>query len=389
VLADLHVHYPMRVVNDLTPDTAMEQIQSVRPRPRLRDKFRAIVVRILARFLSDRTPWSGYRVTADGLRAGNVGLALSVLYRPFEEMDLSKSYGSPPESGYFGELLGDLEAVDAEVAGRDGADIRLVRDRAQLDAAVDAGATAVVHCVEGGFHLGEDEGEIADNVAELARRGVGYVTLAHLFYRGVATNAPALPFLPDSLYRRVFPQPKGEGLTDRGVAAVRAMVHNRVLVDLAHMDEDAFTETIRLLDDELDPQCEVPIINSHAGYRFGGQKYMLSEAQVLEVKRRNGVIGLILAQHQLCDGIRERTATFDESFDVICRHLDRIREITGSHRHVALGSDFDGFIKPTMGGLESAASLQQLESKLGERYGADAEMITSGNALRVLRKVWA
>jgi hypothetical protein len=28
MLADVHVHYPMRVVNDLTPETAVEQIRN-------------------------------------------------------------------------------------------------------------------------------------------------------------------------------------------------------------------------------------------------------------------------------------------------------------------------------------------------------------------------
>ncbi len=390
MLADVHAHYPMRVVNDLTPETAADQMGRVRGRPRLRDKVRAIIVRVLGRFISDRTPWSGYRITVEKLESGNVGLVFSALYRPFEEMDLMKPYGSAPESGYFPALVSDLEAVEAEVDAQDDAVIRVVHDRAELDAAVDAGAIALVHAVEGGFHLGDTEAEIAANVADLAERGVAYVTLAHLFYRRVATNAPALPFLPDPLYHRVFPQPKGEGLTERGIAAVEAMVEHRILIDLSHMDEDAFTETIALLDDELDPQAQVPIISSHAGYRFGKQHYMLSEAQVGEVARRDGVVGLILAQHQLCDGITKRTKTFEESFGVICRHVDRIREITGSHRHVALGTDFDGFIKPTMGGLEDAASLAQLETRLGELYGADdAAALCSGNALRVLRKVWS
>ena len=58
-------------------------------------------------------------------------------------------------------------------------------------------------------------------VERLADSGVAYVTLAHLFWRQVATNAPAIPFLPDWLYRRVFPQPD-RGLTELGTAAVRA-----------------------------------------------------------------------------------------------------------------------------------------------------------------------
>ena len=99
------------------------------------------------------------------------------------------------------------------------------------------------------------------------------------------------------------------------------------------------------------------------------------------------MIGLILAQHQLNDGVRKReTKTFEESFEVIARHVDRLREITGSHEHVAIGSDFDGFIKPTMGGLERSSDLARLPAALTARYGAaDAERMLSGNVLRVLR----
>jgi microsomal dipeptidase-like Zn-dependent dipeptidase len=242
--------------------------------------------------------------------------------------------------------------------------------------------------VEGGFHLGDDEDEIAENVRTLAGRGVAYLTLAHLFFRQVATNAPALPFLADRLYGIVFPQPRGEGLTGRGVAAIRAMVEHGVIVDISHMTPAAVDETFRLLD-ELDPDRTVPVISSHAGYRVGGQTYMHDEAQVRQIKARDGVIGLIMAQHQLNDGIRKRhTETLDESMAVIQRHIDEIARVTGDHRHVAIGTDFDGFIKPTMGGLESMGDLGALDEKLKEKYGADADLIASENALRVLRKVW-
>ena len=107
----------------------------------------------------------------------------------------------------------------------------------------------------------------------------------------------------------MFPQPEGDGLTDRGVAALRAMVRNRVLLDISHMRGDALQETFKLLDEELDPDCRVPLLATHVGYRFGKQEYMLDEATILQIKRRDGVIGLILAQHQLNDGLRDKTKT--------------------------------------------------------------------------------
>jgi membrane dipeptidase len=390
VLADLHAHYPMHVLGDVTPDTALERMRKVRGRPGLGNKARALVLWAASTLASNRDLFSGPRISVRGMRDGGVGLAMSVLYGAFEEMDLGKPYAAPPDPVYFDRLKEDLQRVEDEVGGHDPALIRLVRDRAELERCLEDRATALVHCVEGGFHLGNGEAEIEANVAELARRGVAYVTVAHLFFRQVATNTPALPFLKDPVYNRVFPQPDGEGLTERGVALIRAMVRHRVLIDVSHMREDAIAETFRLLDDELDPECAVPVISTHAGYRFGKQRYMHDDKTVLQIKRRDGVIGLIMAQHQLNDGLRRRrTKDFEASFEVIRAHIDKIAELTGSHRHVALGTDFDGFIKPTMGGLESMADARRLEGALRQEYrDADAELIASGNALRVLRQTW-
>ena len=386
MLADLHAHYPMRVVVDLSPEAAEQQMRRVRGRPRFRDKLRAAVLKLASTFFSHRHPWAGYRVTVERLRQGDVGLAMSVLYGPFEEMDLSRPYMSPPESHYFGRIKHDLGLIEEEVATHDRAVIRVVHDRTELDRCLADGATALVHCVEGGFHLGDGPEEIERNVAELASSGVAYVTVAHLFFRQIATNAPALPFLKDSLYRRLFPQPAGEGLTERGIAAVRAMVRHRVMVDISHMRTDAIEETFRLLD-ALDPARDMPVIATHAGYRFGKQEYMLDEPAVRQIARRDGVIGLIMAEHQLNDG--KRTGSFEESVRVIRRHIDKIAEITGSHRHVALGTDFDGFIKPTLAGLQHAGDLKLLRDELRNHYAHDdVDLIGSGNAVRVLRQVW-
>jgi microsomal dipeptidase-like Zn-dependent dipeptidase len=388
MIADLHAHYPMHIVAQDDPRGTIDRMRTARGRPRIRDKLRALLLALLSRLINNRTWWSGFRVTAPLIRQGSARVVLSVLYRPFEEMDLSKDYAAPPASGYFDALLKDIERVEEDIARRDPAEIRLVHDRAELDQCIADGATAMVHCVEGGFHLGDKDHEIARNVRTLADKGVAYLTLAHLFFRQVATNAPALPFLPDWLYNVVFPQRRSEGLTTRGKAAVRAMVEHGVIVDISHMAPAAVEDTFRLLD-EIDPGRSVPVISSHAGYRFGRQEYMHDEGQIRQIQQRDGVIGLIMAHHQLNDGIRRKnTTTLDETMEVVERHIARIAEITGGHRHVAIGTDFDGFIKPTVGGLQSMADLTSLEDRLKANYGADAALIASENVLRVLQKVW-
>lgn len=389
MIADLHAHYPMRVINDMDPETAARLMK--KPGPSLRDRVQALVLKVANR-LDNYPTWDGtYRVTPEALRAGDVRLAMSVQYRAFDEMDLDTHYAAPPEPGYFPGLIADIEAVEREVATQDHSQLRLVHNRAELDAAIADGATALVHVVEGGYQLGNTDAEIEANCAELARRGIGYVTVAHLFYRQVATNANAVPFIPDPLYNLFFPQRGKDRLTPRGEAVVRGLVDNRILIDLSHMDPPGIHETFALLD-EIDPHSEVPVISTHAGYRFGKQQYMCDEEILLQIQRRGGVVGLIMAQYQLNDGIRKKgdyTETLDESLEVICRHIDKIAEVTGGYEVVALGTDFDGFIKPTMGGLETMADLKLLEQALRKRYGdEDAERMMWQNALGVLEKLW-
>ena len=392
MIADLHVHFPMHVMMDeAPPESALDHMMRMKGRP-FPDKLRALVLRIASRFLSDRDLWSGQRVSVPFMRAGGVGVGLSALYSPFDEMDGNWPDG-PPKPAYFGELLRQLDRVEEEIEKRwPASEVTVVKTADELSAALENDAIALVHCVEGGFHLGGGEKEIEDNTAELVRRGVAYVTVAHLFYREFAANAPAIPFLaflPDSLYDRLLGQPSGEGLTARGRHAIEALHSNKILIDVSHMRADVLKEALDLLD-ELDPGGTTPVIASHAGYRFGKESYMLDKPTIERIARRDGVIGLILAQHQLNDGLRkEETTTLAESMEVLRCHIDKIREITGSHRHVALGTDLDGFIKPTIGGIETAADLADLDKALHDDYGKDAELITSGNTIRVLNALWS
>ena len=181
------------------------------------------------------------------------------------------------------------------------------------------------------------------------------------------------------------------GLTELGEAAVCAMYEHRVLVDVSHMRADALRDSFSLLDrlvdvSSADPK-DFPVIASHAGYRFGQQSYMLDPATIRQIARRDGVVGLILARHQLQDGRANGEGI--HTVETIRAHVDKIREVTGSNDHVGIGSDLDGFIKPTMSGVESAEDLAKLEHALRIDYPVDADAILSGNALRVVTRVLA
>jgi microsomal dipeptidase-like Zn-dependent dipeptidase len=73
----------------------------------------------------------------------------------------------------------------------------------------------------------------------------------------------------------------------------------------------------------------------------------------------------------------------------ILAHIDRIRGVTRSDDHVAIGSDLDGYIKPALPGLEHMGRMKALQDALVEHYGpARAEKYCSTNVLDLLRRYW-
>lgn len=391
MIADLHTHYVVHL-EDRKPFHLGELLRSSRERRRLGLHVRAALMRMASRFANYRTFFSGPRVRVDYMCAGGVGVVLSALYSFFDEFDVGD--GPTPEVGYLLSVEHSLALVEDDVGPRE--DAVVASSPAELEEALADQKLALVHCVEGGFHLGPTPDDVRTAVDRLADLGVAYITLAHLIYREVATNASALPFMTDTQYERWFPQPPETGLAELGIAAVEKMIERGVLIDLSHMSERALGDTFDLLDD-LDPERDVPVLATHAGYRFGGRlEYMLSDEALGRIGERDGVVGLILAQHQMkdvsCTTSRVPAVTkrrrFERSFDILCCHIDHICEATGSHRHVGIGSDFDGFIKPTLPGIEDMRDMAWLEAALKARYGEHAQGICSGNALRPLTTYW-
>ena len=395
MIVDLHAHYPMHVLGRKRL-SVWRLLVSHRDRLRWRDRVRAALVAFASRFGNYRSFSSGPRVRMAYMQEGGVGVALSVLYSFFDEVNVLD--GSHPQPGYVESIEGQLTTVEEHLAETHPDDAAAVTEPAQLRPTIAAGKVAIVHCVEGGFHLGDTPAAVDAAVTRLAARGVAYVTLAHLIYREVATDAPALPFFSDKQYRRWLPQP-ASGLTDLGVAAVTAMVRERVLIDVSHMSELSLGDTFDLLD-EIDPERRVPVLATHAGFRFGEQEYMLGRETIERIAERDGVVGLIFARHQIEDRKKSDKPPrhlplvtpkrrLAASAATLCEHIDQIHEIVGSHRHTGIGSDLDGFIKPTLPGLEDMRDMRGLERALVARYGAgDAESICSANALRLLGGYW-
>jgi membrane dipeptidase len=378
----MHGHFPMHLLED------DQQRTHERLTAWLRHRLQDLVVNVISHFANYQGPGDTPSVTESLMREGNVGVTLSVLYQPFDEMDLTQDYSAPPRQSYFADIVNQHQTVEDYVTAHS-RDLVIAHSASELETHLSNAAEIpiLVHAIEGGFHVGDEPDEVQGNVAKLAELGVAYITVAHLFFRQVATNAPALPFLPDRLYNLVFHQGRSEGLTALGRELVHAMVDEGILVDVTHMRAQSIRDVFALLD-ARDPENEIPVIATHMAYRFGGLEYSFDDDTVTRVAARGGLLGLILCTHYITSGL-DVPETFEGSVEALCRHIDKIHELTGSYDHIAIGSDLDGYIKPALTGLEHDGRMADLQQALRARYGDDvAEQISSGNALRVLRGQW-
>ena len=379
MIADLHCHFPMHLAKSQeehphnVAESWWEDIEG---------DLAAGAFDLLAKFVNHKDFGSGWRVSLDGLEKGGAGVVCSVLYWPFCEFELGPE-GAPPDPAAFGLLMAQLDDVEAKLAEEDDDDTRHVIVTTESD--LDDPRMRFVHCIEGGFHLGPDPGAVDAQIRELAERGVFYITLAHLFYRGVAADAPAIPLLSDDEYNWIFDQPD-DGLPELGRAAIAAMCEHKVVVDLSHMRRDVVKQALAELD-ALDGARAIPVIASHVGAASAGppdHAYNLMPETMRSIQERDGVIGIIGAQHLL-----GKTKRPDDSRAILRRHMDAVHDALGTHAHTALGTDLDGFIKPTLSGIERAEDFAVLEGWIRELYPDDAEAILHGNAERVLRKTFA
>jgi len=167
--------------------------------------------------------------------------------------------------------------------------------------------TAGMLGIEGAHCLYDD----LNNLKEFYDAGVRYIGLTHFFDNAWAGSAHGIN--------------KG-GLTDKGKALVKQMDSLHMLIDLAH----ASTKTI----DDIFAVTQRPVLISHTGVKgVCDNNRNLSDAHLLEIGKRNGLVGIGLWETAVCGTDAAATA----------KSIRYVADKIGVDK-VALGSDFDGAI---------------------------------------------
>lgn len=172
------------------------------------------------------------------------------------------------------------------------------------------------------------------------------------------------------------------GLTKLGRELLEVMASFRAVLDVSHMAEQAFFESL----DAYDGQ----IIASHSNpRRFRDSDRHLSDLMIRRLVERDGVIGVVPYNAFMWQPEQRPARKADAPLSRVAELIDHICQIAGSARHVGIGTDFDGGFgaEDTPDGLDTVADLLSLAPLLAARgYSeTDVEAILSGNFLGVLR----
>lgn len=173
-------------------------------------------------------------------------------------------------------------------------------------------------------------------------------------------------------------------LTDLGRELLETMAGYRMVLDLSHMAPQACYEALERYDG--------PLFASHSNplkFRQDREDRNLSDDMIARIAARDGVIGITPYNLFLVNGWMPGDGKHASTIDTVVEAMDYVCQVTGSARHVGIGSDMDGGYgaESVAVGLDTIADLWEMRAALGRRGYAPADIsaILSGNFLRILR----
>ena len=213
------------------------------------------------------------------------------------------------------------------------------------------------------FYAFEGAGPLADDPEALqlwAKRGLRIVGLVHTYANALASSSGD-------------PEAKPFGLTEKGIAFVRRAFALGLILDVSHASDRAVANILALAN-----EAHGVVVATHSNARaLADHPRNLSDDQLRAIAATGGVIGVNFHGPFLARGRRARLR------DVV-RQIQHLRDVAGID-HVAIGSDFEGDIRPPEE-LRDASHFPELAAAL-LRAGLDAaevRKIFAENALRVL-----
>lgn len=214
--------------------------------------------------------------------------------------------------------LKELKAFQERVVGKGAPDVVQARTADEARRIFKSGKIAVMLSMEGAAPLAGD----IENLQPYVDAGLRILSLtwndSEVFADGPDAGVEA---------------PRG-GLTDEGRQLLAEMEKHRIIADLSHAHWETFWDVVTTI--------HGPVMASHSNARAVRDHVRnLDDEQLVAIAEKGGVVGLCYHTTFLVDKGRAGLEDF-------LKHLNHVRWIAGD-RVAALGSDFDGGIKPLTG----------------------------------------
>jgi len=278
------------------------------------------------------------------LEGGYTSAILGIHYYPWESKRAWKEVRK--QLSYMEKVVAEDERV---LLARNASDILRAKENGQL---------AFMAGLEGAHLLNGD----LERLDEAVERGCIYLTLAHF-----SRNAAAVPGMGRG-------SGSTDGLSEFGRKLVRRMNDLKIIVDVAHVNPagvlDACSET------------SAPVIASHTCcISMHENTRGMTDEGIRAVAETGGVIGVIFSPGFL-------KGKFDVSLDAVVEQTMYIADMVGPE-HLAVGSDFDGWIPSIPNDIRDCRDMPLLTQKLLAAGMSKDEVsgVLGRNLLRVIETI--
>ena len=365
---------------------------------------------------------SGMHVDLPGMEQGGVQIIFSYHYVPEAGLGLlpkshrvfdllsrlglniiNKFEQNVPGNGCTQQALLSMELLNHQIKRAETTfNVTIPHNLQEFESALTTGKKIIIHCLEGGHHLGKDlpdEAGYTDNLQKLRDAGLCILTIAHFFKNGLCDSGGGIPPKEAGLigYSRQFVDPPG--LTNAGRSVVQWCQNNGVIIDLTHSTTDTRNHVYQMLDERKTAGEKVrPVIFSHTGIREIAAPKMISEddklllPDVTEIKKISdvgGVFGIILMNYWTTGIEEDDPFKKDRGIPFVLDTIDFIFKETGNFDNIAIGTDLDGFTQ-VPDDVTHIRLIGRLRDAILSKFGAAAAIkICKENALRVIRKGWS
>jgi membrane dipeptidase len=275
----------------------------------------------------------------------------------------------------------------------------IARTAADVRTQFKAGKISLLLGMENGAPVAGD----LKNLKQFYDRGIRYITLTHSLSNHIS----------DSSYDKVR---LWKGLSPFGQQVVAEMNRLGIMIDIAHVSDDAFFEVLKL--------SKVPVIASHSSLRHftPGMERNVSDDMLKALAQNGGVLMVNFGSYFVSETARqysEQRSNAEEAFKKlhngaptdaaleqfkqayrerqpypfatvadVANHIDHAVKLAGVD-YVGFGSDYDGVGDSLPVGLKDVSQYPNLIAELLRRGYSEADIakIMSGNVLRVMEKV--